>query len=353
MNVASLGLRPPASSTLVLANEQVRVELIPEKGFDIYSIVELASSTDLLFKTPWGWRDPRLFPPMGSSQANWLSRYPGGWQLLAPNAGDDTLADPGVQGFHGEAAIVPWTITEATPTFATAHVQLLTAPLTVTREVSLTGNQLSVRETIQNHSPVPIPFHWVHHPAFGSPFLGPSTRVELDAGTIVAEPGRSGITRPQPSSAWPHLTVPNAIYDLSQIPDHLAEREVFATLADFETGEFRLVNDERSTAFALAWDLEVFPYAWFWQEIHASSGFPWFKQAYVTAIEPSSVIPGEGSEGRLRRGRKLVLQGDAQASTTLVATVYRPQDQSAARDLENARQLASGSSDTSQLTESY
>jgi len=44
----------------------------------------------------------------------------------------------------------------------------------------------------------------------------------------------------------------------------------------------------------LVWPKEIFPYAWFWQELCASSGHPWYRGVYVMAIEPFSGIPGQG-----------------------------------------------------------
>ena len=44
----------------------------------------------------------------------------------------------------------------------------------------------------------------------------------------------------------------------------------------------------------LVWPKAVFPYAWFWQEMHASPGFPWYGEVYVMAIEPFTSMPGHG-----------------------------------------------------------
>jgi hypothetical protein len=38
----------------------------------------------------------------------------------------------------------------------------------------------------------------------------------------------------------------------------------------------------------------VFDKAWLWQEVHSTSDWPWFRQAYVVAVEPASVVPGHG-----------------------------------------------------------
>ena len=54
-------------------------------------------------RTPAGGRSSR-----DGSMAGWLRGYPGGWQLLVPNAGPEREHDGARQGFHGEASIATW-----------------------------------------------------------------------------------------------------------------------------------------------------------------------------------------------------------------------------------------------------
>lgn len=345
--------RAPDSAIVSIGSSELRVDTLPSKGFDIYSIWDVRTGMDLLFKTPWGWRDPAWSPPMGSRSADWLSRYPGGWQILSPNAGDDSISDPGVEGFHGEAAITAWTVSDRSLTSVTAEVHLMTAPLTLRRTISVETDQIVVSESVINRSPDSVAFHWVHHPAFGAPFLGEGGRIALNAKSIVPEPGRSGMDTVDALQAWPNLSTPTADLDLSLLPGQSSRREVFATLAEFETGEYRIVNDELNVGIALAWDLEIFPYTWFWQEIHASEGFPWFRQAYVIAIEPSSLIPGTGRVGGLQRGRRLRIEPHREATTVLVATVFDPRDPLVEITLESARNEASTRTRASALSEEY
>lgn len=41
-------------TTVVLANELLRVVVLPGKGADIYQLVHLQSDVDFMIKTPWG-----------------------------------------------------------------------------------------------------------------------------------------------------------------------------------------------------------------------------------------------------------------------------------------------------------
>ena len=69
-----------------------------------------------------------------------------------------------------------------------------------------------------------------------------------------------------------------------------------AYLTDFasEHGWYGITNTELGLGVGLVWPKAVFPYAWFWQEMHASPGFPWYGEVYVMAIEPFSSMPGHG-----------------------------------------------------------
>ena len=47
----------------------------------------------------------------------------------------------------------------------------------------------------------------------------------------------------------------------------------------------------------MSWQLDVFPYAWLWQEFGATAGAPWFGRAFTTAIEPATSFPASGLGG--------------------------------------------------------
>ena len=49
-------------AAVVLESDRLRVTVLPDKGADIYELVDLASGVDLLFKTPWGLRPPGAPP---------------------------------------------------------------------------------------------------------------------------------------------------------------------------------------------------------------------------------------------------------------------------------------------------
>ncbi|NJL95128.1 MAG: hypothetical protein HC915_16120 [Anaerolineae bacterium] len=76
----------------------------------------------------------------------------------------------------------------------------------------------------------------------------------------------------------------------------------------------------------LSWDKAAFPYAWYWQEMHSSPGYPWYKGVYVMAIEPASSIPGQGLTAVMEKnGSHRTLAPGASAEAELHAVFYEGQ----------------------------
>ncbi|WP_326791496.1 aldose 1-epimerase family protein [Streptomyces sp. NBC_00841] len=82
---------------------------------------------------------------------------------------------------------------------------------------------------------------------------------------------------------------------------------MFACLTDFRTGSFAIESPSAGFGIRVEWDASVLPHAWLWQECHASSGFPWYRRAYVVAIEPANVLPGDPTPACPTRGQAPLL----------------------------------------------
>ncbi len=315
--------QPPESCRLTLLSDELEIVLLPPKGGDIYSVIDRSTGIDVLFKTPWGWRDPALLPPFGTSQRDWLARYAGGWQVLLPHAGPEGSCGGQVRGFHGEAAIVPWHVARATGSSADLTVELFTAPLAVTRHIELRGPVCGIRETVVNLAAEPVPLSWVHHPAFGPPFAGPECRMESGARTLITDATAPGTLLPADATI-PVRAVADAAgqpLDLGRLPSAREPRELFGALTDFDGGWFAFTNTGLGFGIGLAWDTSAFEHAWFWQECHATKGFPWYGRAYAVAVEPANVLPGSGQIAGRRRGEPPVL--GARESLTAELTLVR------------------------------
>lgn len=301
---------------MTLRSAQLTVDLLPDRGADVHAVVDRATGIDVLFKTPWGRRES--VPPGASSEVGWLARYSGGWQQLLPNAGPARMQDGVELGYHGEAAVVPWTVLEAAPNRARLAVDLFTSPLRLERTVRVDGGRLSIRDVVRNLGQDPVGVRWVQHPAFGAPFIDGRCRIDSSAASFLSDaemPG-TGVDR---DTLAPFPTLPGVVgRDLRDVAGADEVRAVFGALTDF-AGEawFSVSSPSAGFGVRVAWDAAVFPHAWFWQECHATAGFPWFRRAYVVAVEPANILPGEGRCGALRRGDTPLLAAGASWASEL------------------------------------
>jgi hypothetical protein len=308
---------------LALETEAVELVLLPDKGCDLYSWTDRRTGVDVLFKTPWGLpAEPHGGRTDGSSAA-WLARYPGGWQVLCPNGGAETEAPGGVRwGFHGEACLTSWTLEDSGASGAAAWAELSTrlhtAPIAMRRRLRLRGRTLTLEESVTNTSPDPLDVMWSHHPAFGAPFLDGGCRIACGARALLADDEAPGtMLAPGARYGWPYASVDGHDLDLSQVPGPGDTRAHLAYLTDFTDGWFTITNPRLQLGVGVRWPLDVFPHAWFWQEVHSTPGHPWRREAYVAAVEPASTIPAQGVQAARRKGGQ-PLRLAARESRTIV-----------------------------------
>jgi len=196
------------------------------------------------------------------------------------------------------------------------------------RRIEVVDSHLDICDSVENLSPLAQEVSWVSHPAFGAPLLESGSRIRTDAKTLTLEPGRSPYSLENAVTELVAMKSEIAGVDLSVIPAEA--RDLFATLSDFAEGSVAIINDGLDIGVLLSWDLEIFPYAWFWQDLHATQEPPWLGRAYVTAIEPSNHRP--------QSREALKIQPTSKVSTSITLSVFRSvQDESV---LENVRREA-------------
>ena len=311
----------------MLADDLIRVTLLPDRGADIHAVENLRTGVDVLWKTPWGLR-PRggAVAPKGSPEY-WLETYAGGWQVLFPSGGGPSIHRGVHHSYHGEACSLPWaaTIAEAADggDRVELRVRLQDTPVSVERVVSLVPGraEVVVAERMTNESDQPLEYMWVHHPAFGPPLVAPGARIRISAATIVADASLDGPGNPlEPGSShgWPVVQARDgAELDLSGIPAAAEGRLLLGYLGGFDDGKATIANDVLGLACTLSWDADVFPYAWLWQELGATAGEPWLGQVYTIAIEPATSFPATGLGGVVETGTHRVLAPGDTAATQL------------------------------------
>ncbi len=306
-----------------ISNEFVDVVVLVNKGADIHALVDRRTGVDVLFKSPWGARRPGLWPTTSTSLEHWIDSYAGGWQLLLPNGGNECVEQGVTWGFHGEAAIVPWSVVAHSGDALTLEVSLISAPLHVRRELTLDGPVLTVREVVTNTSPQDVDVMWSHHPAFGPPFLDGSCILSVGCQTVWADDVAPGtLLAPDSRHSWPVVTSKDgSSVDLRRVPPPSEPRAILAYLEDFTSGFFAVTNPTLGLGVGIRWPLEVFDRAWLWQEVHSGEGFPWYRRAYVVAVEPATTGPGQGIATARAKGQPLLRLAARESKEVIIDAV--------------------------------
>ena len=320
---------------LILENELIAATVLPSKGADISALVSKPDDIDVLWKSPWGLRPPGGVHSTADSATAWLEAYEGGWQEIFPNGGTANVYRGVELNFHGEASLTSWNYEILTGRADVAEVRLSTrlrrSPFRIERTMRVEAGRpvLRFRERITNQGRETMHAMWGHHPAYGAPFLSGACRIDTNARSIHADDEIGGPLNPLTKGAifsWPLGERDGVTTDLSRVagPDD-PPHETMAYLTDF-TGEhcwYGITNTELGLGVGLVWPKAVFPYAWFWQEMHASPDFPWYGEVYVMAIEPFSSMPGHGLTKVIEKtGTQLTFAPGQSLEVELAAVLY-------------------------------
>ena len=316
-------------TALKIENDVLATIVLMDKGADIYGLVYKPKDVDVLWKSPWGMKEQaRGFDSAFDSATAWLEAYAGGWQVLFPNGGDPTNYKGAALSFHGEASMKAWDYEIVSEDAGALEVKmkarLSRSPYTIERWMRIESGSpiLHIREGISNHAGEEMDCMWSHHPAYGAPFLSEHCVIDVGTASFVADDRYAGFANPltlSESYQWPMA----GELDMSKVPGPDEERDILAYFQDFESGWYAITNKEMGLGIGLAWDESVFPYAWFWQELKASPGFPFYKCSYVMAIEPASSIPGQGLTTVMETtGTHLTLQPGESREIEMKAVFY-------------------------------
>jgi galactose mutarotase-like enzyme len=321
---------------VTIANDLVSALVLVDQGADIHALVFRPLGVDVLWKPSRPPREPGVGPPTtGDSLTQWIDYYRGGWNLIFPNFGSAVTHRGAPLEFHGEAARIPWTLGEVESTDARASVELevvlLRSPFRIRRVISVDAGEpvLSVMETVTNESEEPMECMWAHHPAFGPPLIAAECTIETDARLVESDDSYHVPGNDLPTGhAWPWPQVRNTRgeeVDLSKIPPPGSRHSRVLYLKDFGHPRFSLTNRAIGLGIEISWEGNVFPYANFWQETGGGTGYPFFGQAYVMAIEPSSSFPAQGLLAVMNKTQTHLTFAPGEEKTTVVrAKFFQP-----------------------------
>jgi hypothetical protein len=269
------------------------------RGADILSLTDQRTGVDVFFSTPWRHHADRLRrglarPSTYDPVAGWMEQYRGGLNTLCPNGGAPRLVAGAPVGFHGEAASARWQVLDRQPDAVSLSATLFSVPIAIDRELQVTGPSVVIEDVLTNQSDVPLEIDYVYHPAFGGEFLDGRCVVDTGARRYTADPSTEGsFVAPGTEHAWP-WAIPDqgGRIDLRDVPPPTESRMAFGWLSDFDGSWASITNTDLGLSVRLEWDGTHMPYAWFWQELNWTEGFPWHRRARAFAIEPSSTQTG-------------------------------------------------------------
>lgn len=310
-----------------LANAAIEVTVLPDKGADIYAFVDIASSVDVLLKTPWGLLPPGSPPLPGSNDDKFSENYEGGWQELMPNTGPSCTCEGRHIPLHGEVATMPWTASveqeDAERVELRLDVRCAFPPLALTRRMSLSASSpvLTIEETVRNLSDQKVSFLWGHHPVLGAPFLEAGCQMRV-ASCMVHTPeipfdaANTSYVAGQ-REPWPNIrALDGKAVDLRVIPGPEANIHDHACLTELTRGWIEVENPRLGLTFSLEWDPSIFRWINNWRPLGGSHAPP-LKGIYGIALEPW--VARANLAEALAGGTALSLEGRGALSTWLRA----------------------------------
>ncbi len=319
MQIEQLSVR--GWEVLRLTNDSVSLDVVPALGGTATGLRRVSDGASLLWSTPWGLRRPGAWSLPGSSEAQMLDTYPGGWQTLLPNGGDTAVVG-GVEWGHDGEARLTWLDWEQDGDTITLSGRLVRSPLTLHKRFSLRGDEVVLEETVRNVGGEALDLMWGSQLALGGDLIGPGSSVTTSASTVHPDPRLSSASSYDDLMPWPRSHGQRAVVNLSRLPDREADETRLAYLADFDTLSLTVRSPDRRVGLDLSWD-ESWPYLWYSLEAGGRHGFPWYSRGYFLALSPGTSWPGRGlHEVRRASSTTVWLQPDEELTSGLRLRVH-------------------------------
>jgi Domain of unknown function (DUF4432) len=305
--------------SVVLESSDLRVSVLPEKGADIYELVDLHSGIDALFKGQWGLQPPNSPPLDGSGDDEFMWNYEGGWQELLPSVNEACSYRGRRIPFHGEVASLAWEHEVLPDGALRLWTRCRETPFLLERTMRVVGSELVLDGTVVNESDEPAHFVWGQHCVVGPPLLEPGCRLDVPAGTIVTSPvlwePETARLAPGQREVWPHARLRSGgTVDLREVPGPEAGSHDDLYVTDLVAGWLGVRNPRLSLAFRLDWDPRVFRWVVLWQPYGGAVAKP-LTGSYALGVEPWT--SRFNLEQAIEAGEAIELAGGAAFSTTV------------------------------------
>jgi hypothetical protein len=279
-----------------IENDALRVTVL-EEGGHLAEVFHKKSGVSPLWIPRWPSMEPSAFDPARDRRfgtgpdAKLLAGIMGHNLCLDIFGGpSDEEAAAGLTA-HGEASIALYTITESAASL-TMSAQLPAAALRVHRHLSLHGEWVRVRESVENLGGCDRPVGWTQHVTLGAPFLQPgrtqfqasATRSQVFESTF----GVADYLRPAGIFDWPFAPrIDGELADLRVFPNADSSSAYTAHLMDRgqEDAYFIASTPEIELAFGYVWKHRDFPWLGIWEENRSRAHSPWNLREVTRGME--------------------------------------------------------------------
>jgi hypothetical protein len=314
------------SALVLLENDQLRITVDPMVGGTIRTMEHRELGFSVLAKLPWKAVTTPLDPAAVKDADLWLTRYSGGWPVLFPNGGDACTFGGRFHGFNGEASIAPWDM-QMDERAIILRRRFTAVPAEMTRELTLDGDLLRIRETVWAVGAGGATVMWGHHPSFGGDLLDGPVELQSSARGFLSDehydPPANPL-RPGGKGRWPMVPgkAKNALVDLSRPREPLS---AMTGLAEFSHAWVTIRRLDNAVGIALSWDEAVFPYAWLWFELGGLAEEPWAGRTRLIGVGPNTTWPAHGlAEAEARGGHLLHLPPGKEVTTEIRLQIFKP-----------------------------
>ncbi len=293
---------------LVLENDLLRIELLPELGGKIWSIVYKPRDRELL------WHHPELEPRQSQPGDSFDDAFAGGWDELFPNDAPVTI-DGVVYPDHGElwTANCTWELLRSSASERRLKLTArgTTTGATIERQLTLRDNEAAFTIAYEVHSERVLQAHWKMHPAFR---LGPHARVEIPAQRVLLDPEFAGDLA-EFDSNWPFVRGTNGEpIDLRELPHPETRATRFFYATELTEGWAALTDLDEDLSIRLDFDSAVFP------TVTLFGSYGGWRNLHTTILEPCTGYPYQ-LDRAIATGRATVITPEAPFKTVVKCSV--------------------------------
>jgi hypothetical protein len=284
--------------TLSLENDLLKVQILPEFGGKIVSLLSVRTGEEF------------LLPPISeyahvSPLADFSTGDGGGFDECLPSvaACGSIACEPSILD-HGDLWRVPWRV-DSEDRAVVLHAEATSRPLRLTRRATLEHATLVLEYDLVNLSDSPTSWLWSAHPLLR---VAAGDRIVLPDGIreVAVEYSAGGHFARGTSIPWPIATSPSGITtDLSRVTkrDAKTAHKLFARLGG--SGWGALYRREFGQGLVVRFDPNALPFLGMWI---CSGAWPSFGEArqYTVALEPTT-SDGDSLESAMRNGTSRTL----------------------------------------------